>query len=270
MNTDMSRDWIVPDWPAPPWVGALFTTRAGGVSRPPFDSFNLGDHVQDDAAAVAYNRALLAKCSGVEPGFLQQVHGVQVVDAGQVQGCAPQADACFTQQPGIGCTVMVADCLPVLLAHRRFPIVGAAHAGWRGLADGVIEQLHARMRQTLAAQGRGQDAGGDWLAWLGPCIGPTTFEVGSEVRATFVRHAGAATAAFQPGAREGKWLANLPLLARQRLQAMGIGAIHGNDGGLPWCTYSQEQRFFSYRRQARTGRMAAMVWVRDGCPFSAV
>ena len=155
MNTDMSRDWIVPDWPAPPWVGALFTTRAGGVSRPPFDSFNLGDHVQDDAAAVAYNRALLAQCSGVEPGFLQQVHGVQVVDAGQVQGCAPQADACFTQQPGIGCTVMVADCLPVLLAHRRFPIVGAAHAGWRGLADGVIEQLHARMRQTLVAQGRG-------------------------------------------------------------------------------------------------------------------
>ena len=219
---------------------------------------------------MAHNRALLAQCSGVEPGFLQQVHGVQVVDAGQVQGCAPQADACFTQQPGIGCTVMVADCLPVLLAHRRFPIVGAAHAGWRGLADGVIEQLHARMRQTLVAQGRGQDAGSDWLAWLGPCIGPTAFEVGSEVRATFVRHAAAATAAFQPGAREGKWLANLPLLARQRLQAMGIGAIHGNDGGLPWCTYSQEQRFFSYRRQARTGRMAAMVWIRDGCPFSAV
>ena len=262
MPTDSCSDWILPDWPAPPWVGAVFTTRAGGVSQPPFDSCNLGDHVQDDAAAVAQNRALLAQRSGVEPGFLQQVHGVQVVDAGQAQGCAPQADACFTQQPGVGCTVMVADCLPVLLVHRRFPIVGAAHAGWRGLADGVIEQLHARMRQTLAEQGRAQDAGGDWLAWLGPCIGPTAFEVGGEVRATFLRHDAAAAAAFQPAGRQGKWLADLPLLARQRLQTMGIGAIHGNDGSLPWCTFSQEERFFSYRRQPRTGRMAAMVWIR--------
>lgn len=268
MSCAYPHDWLIPDWPAPPWVKAVFTTRAGGVSLAPYDSFNLGDHVQDEAQAVQHNRIRLAQATGAQPVFLQQVHGVQVAALDSLPSLQPplQADACWSTTAGLGCTVMVADCLPVLVTHRRLPIVGAAHAGWRGLAGaagvGVLETLLQTLRQQilhLPDTASGDDA--DWMAWLGPCIGPAAFEVGDEVRTIFVQQLPEAERCFVAGAQPGKWLANLPMLARQRLQAAGVQEVHGNDGSQPWCTWSNPQQFFSYRRQLRTGRMAAMIWL---------
>lgn len=250
--------WLVPQWPAPAWVRALCSTRDGGVSLPPYDSFNLGDHVQDDMDAVASNRQRLAEATGMRPVFLQQVHGV---DVAQVDGASPTtglvADASFTADAGTGCVVMVADCLPVLLAHRSKRLVGAAHAGWRGLAGGVLEQL-LRSLQTQA----GTSEPHDWLAWLGPCIGQDAFEVGEEVREAFLALDPQAGRHFGQGLQPGKWQADLAGLARSRLTALGI-EVHGNDGTVDWCTFSQPARFYSYRRAARTGRFAAAIWMVD-------
>jgi YfiH family protein len=259
-------DWIVPDWPVPPTVRAVFTSRHGGVSPPPFDSFNLGDHVRDAPAAVAHNRAQLAECMGQRPVFLQQVHGTDValIDAHTPDGVS--ADACLSSAPGVACTIMVADCLPLLFAHTSGAVVAAAHAGWRGLAQGVLENTWAAW--VLAVQRADPAApparvAQDTLVWLGPCIGPQAFEVGPEVRDIFVAQQAAAQSAFI-AARDGKWLADLPALARLRLAALGVEQVFGNDGSAPWCTVSQASRFFSHRRDAArfgsTGRMAACIW----------
>jgi len=263
--------WLVPEWPAPPGVHALCTSREGGVSTAPWGSLNLGDHVGDDPQAVRTNRQRLqeivrAHTPGACAVFLQQVHGVDVaaLDAGSAQGQA--FDACVTSASGVVCTIMVADCLPVLLAHRSGAVVGAAHAGWRGLAGGVLETLFERFAgqiQTPPGQVAQQT-----LAWLGPCIGPRSFEVGAEVRAAFIAHDAAAGAHFTAVPQEGggapKYLANLAGLARQRLAALGITAIYGNDGGDAWCTVLNGSRFFSHRRDAArlgsSGRLAACIW----------
>ena len=250
-------DWLVPDWPAPPSVRALFTSRAGGVSAAPCDSFNLGDHVRDDPAAVALNRQRLAAVIGVRPVFLQQVHGTAVAELDAQTPDGTVADACLSTQTGVACAVMVADCLPVLFTNAAGTAVAAAHAGWRGLAGGVLEACLERFTQVAPASG-------EVLAWLGPCIGPRAFEVGDEVRAAFLARQPEAAACFEALPQAGKHLANLPQLARLRLQAFGITQVHGNDGTPPWCTVTQSARFFSHRRDAArlgsTGRMGACIW----------
>lgn len=237
-------DWIVPDWPAPASVNALITTRAGGVSTGPFASLNLGMRAGDDPQAVAVNRARLNALLPQSPRWLRQVHGSFVVEADALSG-EPEADAAIARRPGTVCAVLVADCIPVLLADRSGAMIGIAHAGWRGLARGVIENTV----RTMAGAGR------DLIAYLGPGIGPAAFEVGNDVREAFLARDAGTAAGFKPHA-EGKWLADLFLLARQCLQRAGVREIHG--GGL--CTYSDTRRFFSYRRERTTGRMAALIW----------
>lgn len=236
---------IQPDWPAPGGVRALSTTRHGGVSLEPWSSFNLGDHVGDDPLAVQANRRRLRQLLPDEPRWLQQVHGVACVDAARIAAGAT-ADAAFSRQRGVVCAVMTADCLPVLLCDDQATVVGIAHAGWRGLAAGVIES-------TLAAMAV---PGERLMAWLGPAIGPRAFEVGGEVRAAFIAIDGAASAAFTPAA-EGKWLCDIYRLARQRLAAHGIRRVTGAD----FCTASEPRRFFSYRRDGVSGRMASLIWL---------
>lgn len=247
---------ITPDWPAPARVRAACSTRAGGVSAAPYDTLNLGEHVGDAESNVAENRRRFAGALQARPVFLKQVHGWDVVELSHDTPDATPADACWTTQPGVACTMMVADCMPVLLADRAGTIVGAAHCGWRGLAGrdghGVLEALWARMAPRVPAA--------DALAWLGPCIGPQAFEVGPEVRAAFAAHDPAAGQWFRPHGR-GKFLADLPALARRRLQALGIASIAGNDGGPGWCTVADPSRFFSHRRDRTSGRFAAAVWL---------
>jgi len=238
-------DWIVPDWPAPANVKALITTRAGGVSKGTFASLNFGLRTGDDPQAVAANRDRLNSLLPQPPRWLRQVHGASVVEADALEG-RPEADAGIARRPGTVCAVLVADCIPVLLADRAGTTVAIAHAGWRGLAAGVIENTAHRM----AVDPRGL------IAYLGPGIGPGAFEVGADVRDTFLARDAGAAAAFTPHAA-GKWLADLFLLARQRLRRAGVGEIHG--GAL--CTYSDARRFFSYRRERTTGRMAAVIWL---------
>ena len=241
----MLRHLITPDWPAPANVRALQTTRKGGVSDSPYASFNLGSHVGDNPLAVSRNRMLLAPLLPSEPVWLNQVHGVSVADAGHA-GCLPQADASVAAHPGAVCVVMTADCLPVLLCDETGSVVGAAHAGWRGLCDGVIEATVASMQVPASTL----------MAWLGPAIGPTVFEVGDEVRTAFVAKQPQAAQAFVAAA-EGKWMADIYQLARLRLQALGIHRIYGGD----LCTYSDDQRFYSYRRDGVTGRMGTFIWL---------
>lgn len=240
-------DWIIPRWPAPSNVRALITTRAGGVSRGPFASLNLGLRTGDDPLAVSANRAQLGALLPRPPRWLRQVHGSRVVEADALTD-APEADAGIARRPGTVCSVLVADCIPVLLSDRAGTTVAIAHAGWRGLAAGVVENTIGRM----AAEPR------DLVAYLGPGIGPTAFEVGADVRDAFVERDARSQAAFVPHA-PGKWLADLFLLARQSLQRAGVEDIHG--GGM--CTYSEAERFFSYRRDRTTGRMAALIWRTD-------
>jgi len=252
-------DWLRPDWLADPgWsmVGALMTTRAGGHSAKPWDRMNLGVAVGDDPGTVADNRRAFAQAMAASPVFLRQVHGTRVLrlTAAHALPDAPveAADACFTTEPGVACVVQVADCLPVLMAAPQGRAVGAAHAGWRGLASGVLE---AAVRSVCEAAACAPD---ELRCWLGPCIGPSKFEVGADVLAAF--GAGPPTGdglRFRPG-KPGKWLANLPLLARDRLQALGVADISGGD----WCTVSDASRFFSFRRDGVTGRMAAAIWIR--------
>jgi polyphenol oxidase len=244
---------VLPQWPAPAGVHATCSERAGGVSSAPYDTLNLGDHVGDDPAAVAENRRRYAATLRARPVFLKQVHGRGVVRLDVATPDGTEADACWTTDPGVACTIMVADCLPVLLADRAGQVVGAAHCGWRGLADGVLEALWSAMAPRAGAAG-------EMLAWLGPCIGPEAFEVGPEVRAAFVTRDAGAAAAFRPHG-EGKFLADLPALARRRLAAIGIVAVHGNDGSRAWCTVSERSRFFSHRRDRVSGRLAASIWL---------
>ncbi|WP_225783142.1 peptidoglycan editing factor PgeF [Xenophilus sp. Marseille-Q4582] len=254
-----AADWIVPDWPAPPSVRALCTTRAGGISQGPYGSLNLGDHVGDLAEHVVGNRHRLAMTAGARPVFLRQVHGIELrtLDAQSPDGL--EADACASETPGIACTVMVADCLPVLVCDTDGTRVGAAHCGWRGLAGGVLERLCESFGPP-APSTRSQGPI-ELMAWLGPCIGPQAFEVGEEVKQAFEAHAADAAACFRPGALPGKWLADLPALARQRLRALGVTQVHGNDGGTEWCTVANPSRFFSFRRDGiASGRFAALVW----------
>jgi len=242
-------DLLVPEWPAPAGVRAVCTTRGGGVSQGCFESLNLGNHVGDDEEAVAENRRRLQATIGVRPVFLQQVHGVAVVSLDAALAEEATADACVTTGVGLACTIMVADCLPVLFTDAEGRQVAAAHAGWRGLAAGVLEK-------TLATFSAGERV----MAWLGPCIGPSAFEVGPEVKAVFEAHDPALAECFKPAGAEGKWKADLPGLARRRLMAAGVAALHGNDGTAGWCTVSNPSRFFSHRRDGLSGRLAACIW----------
>lgn len=236
---------LIPDWPAPANVRALQTTRQGGFSVAPYDTLNLGDHVGDEPLIVARNRMQLNALLPSEPVWLKQVHGTTVVDT-VVAGCGvPVADACLARNAGTVCVVMTADCLPLLLCDEAGTVVAAVHAGWRGLCDGVIEA-------TVRAMGVPAQ---QVMAWLGPAIGPQAFEVGGEVRAAFIAQQPQAAVAFT--ARGDKFLADLFMLARQRLQALGVTRIHG--GGV--CTYSDRERFFSYRRDGVTGRMGSFIWL---------
>jgi len=243
---------ITPDWPAPPAVRAAFTLRTGGVSAAPFDSLNIGAHVGDTGAAVTENRRRVRAQLRLpaEPLWLEQVHGIEVADLDAACGgaSAPRltADAAIARRAGSVCAIQVADCMPVLFAARDGCAVAAAHAGWRGLAAGVLEATMARL--AVAPSGL--------IAWLGPAIGAAHFEVGGEVRAAFLAHDAAAAAAFTANTR-GRWQCDLNALARSRLSAAGVTAVFG--GG--WCTYSDPLRFFSYRRAGRCGRMAALIWL---------
>ncbi|MCP1498004.1 YfiH family protein [Pseudomonas migulae] len=237
-------DWLIPDWPAPAGVKACVTTRAGGVSLAPFDSLNLGDHVDDSPDAVAENRRRLTDHFSIQPAWLKQVHGIVVAHADP--GLVATADASWTATPGIACAAMTADCLPALFCDRAGTRVAAAHAGWRGLAAGVLEAT----LDTLAVPPE------EILVWLGPAIGPQAFEVGPEVRETFVEQLPEAAKVFVPSANAGKFMADIYELARLRLAVRGVTAVYG--GGF--CTVT-DPRFFSYRRSPRTGRFASLVWL---------
>lgn len=236
---------LFPDWPAPASVRGCVTTRQGGVSLPPYEAFNLGDHVGDDPTAVAENRRRLSAEFAIQPAWLKQVHGLVVADADPA--VVAEADASWTDQPGIACTVMTADCLPALFCDRAGTRVAAAHAGWRGLAGGVLEATLDRL--ALPPE--------EVLVWLGPAIGPQAFEVGTEVRDAFTAVHPEAATAFVDGARPGKLMADIYHLARIRLAARGVTAVYG--GGF--CTVS-DPRFFSYRRTPQGGRFASLVWLQ--------
>ena len=243
--------WIVPDWPAPRRVRALITTRAGGASRGVYSGMNLGMRAGDAPEDVARNRARLRQSLPAEPLWLRQVHGTSVVEADGADG-SPEADAAVARRPGTVCAVLTADCLPLLLCDEEGTAVAAAHAGWRGLSSGVIERTLQVMDRPPAAL----------LAYLGPAIGPAAYEVGAEVRAAFTAADGVrdaqTEAAFAPG-KPGKFYADLYALARRRLAQSGVMRVYG--GG--YCTYTERERFFSYRRDGATGRMASLIWMED-------
>jgi YfiH family protein len=249
----MARDWIVPEWPVPPHVRAFVTTRRGGVSKGAYASLNLGGGgaPPDDPAAIAQNRRLLMRALPQPPVWLHQVHGTEVVAVDAPRDDAPVADAAVTRTRDVPLAVRIADCLPVFFADRAGTAIGVAHAGWRGLAAGVLER-------TLAALAREP---ADVVAWIGPGIGADAFEVGDDVHAAFTRGDPGAAAHFQPD-RPGKWRADLPALARRRLAARGVPLVLGG----AWCTVRDSARFFSYRRDGTTGRMAAVIWLAAPSP----
>ncbi|WP_395025253.1 polyphenol oxidase family protein [Comamonas odontotermitis] len=299
MDTAFPQDWIIPDWPAPARVHALCTTRKGGFSSGLFGTTNLSLNVGDEAAHVLQNRALLAQAMQAletqkalngaagspatvvagasppsQPVFVRQVHGTEVKYIDQCATSGQDADASVSDTPGMGCAVMAADCLPVIFSHANLPVVGAAHAGWRGLVGqggvGVLETCFAAYAQ-LVRKHLGQDMSladiaAQTLAWLGPCISQPEFEVGPEVQAAFVEHDASAAACFAAG-KPGKFQADLSALARHRLQRQGITRLYGNDSSPVWCTVRNPERFFSHRRdgvpgvQGGSGRFAACVWV---------
>lgn len=237
--------WIVPDWPVPRRVRALITTRYGGASCGAYAGFNLGERVGDDAGAVASNRRFLRQLLPDEPIWIRQVHGTRVIEA-EPHSLGEEADAAVARAPGRVCAVLTADCLPVLLADAQGAVVGIAHAGWRGLAAGVIESVVGAMGVAPASL----------VAYLGPAIGAEAYEVGRDVFDAFVGADSDAEAAFASRGA-GKFLADLNLLARQRLGRLGVESIHGGT----WCTYSDAGRFYSHRRDCVTGRMASLVWI---------
>lgn len=241
-------DFIIPNWPAPKNVHALQTNRNKGYSHALFDSFNLGDHVNDNPIHVAQNRQLLSQYLPSEPVWLHQVHGIHVVDAAQTS-CVPDADASYTTRSNVVCVTMTADCLPVLLCDSAGTVVSAVHAGWRGLCDGALEaSIHqvCRMANTQSNQ---------LMAWFGPAIGPNAFEVGSDVREQFIAVDKKAETAFKP--HGDKWLCDLYKIATQRLNNLGVTQIYG--GGR--CTFTEKENFFSFRRDGETGRMATLIWL---------
>lgn len=246
--------WLLPDWPAPAKVRGFMTTRAGGVSQPPYASFNLAGHVGDDILAVAENRSILRRHLPAEPLWLVQVHGSRVAEAG-IDAEGVEADACVARTPGRVCAVMTADCLPVLFCDTAGTVVAAAHAGWRGLAGGVLERTVEAMRV----------APGEIMVWLGAAIGPDNFEVGPEVREAFIEHDPLAATAFRPALpgtldeAPRKWLADIYVLARLRLARLSVTQVYG--GGL--CTLRDAERFYSYRREQKTGRMASLIWLAE-------
>jgi YfiH family protein len=240
-------EWLVPDWPAPRNVRAFVTTRAGGVSSGEYASMNLGAASGDDPARVERNRGIVAQHLPMAPRYMVQVHGSGVADLDIFrESDVPTADAAISSTPGRVAAVLVADCMPLFVADMKGGRVGIAHAGWRGMAAGVIENV-VRNLGTPAA---------DVVAWMGPAIGPAAFEVGPEVKEAFERFDPAASTAFTPGA-PGKFMADLYALARQRLARAGVREVHG--GGL--CTYRDASRFFSYRRAPKSGRMGAFIWI---------
>jgi YfiH family protein len=246
----MTADCLIyPDWPAPDTIHALSTARQGGFSLPPYDSFNLGTHVGDAPNTVIKNRDYLANVAQLpeSPRWLNQIHGARVINSNDWQ-LNIDADAMVSQQNHHICTIMTADCLPLLMCNKQGNTVAAIHAGWRGLATGIIEKTIAELR--CAPQ--------DILVWLGPAIGPNQFEVGPDVYQTFTQHSAKAIQAFQQ-TDASHYLADIYLLARQRLTALGVSAIFGGD----FCTASEKQQFFSYRRDDITGRMASMIWISD-------
>ncbi|MGL4859866.1 MAG: purine nucleoside phosphorylase YfiH [Enterobacteriaceae bacterium] len=243
---------IIPQWPAPTNVFACSTTRQGGVSLPPYDSLNLGAHVDDNPDAVAANRQRLLQWARITQPvrWLEQVHGTEVINLDQTPFTQRQGDAAYSEQPGRVCAVMTADCLPVLFCSANGDEVAAAHAGWRGLCAGVLENTLSCFRTARK----------HILVWLGPSIGPNHFEVGREVREQFVcQHREAAQAFIVSDAENGKYQANLYLLARQRLAAAGVEQIYGGDH----CTFSEQNYFFSYRRARITGRMVTLIGLRE-------
>jgi len=246
----MSRavEWLTPDWPVPARVHVLSTLRTGGCSAAPYDSLNLAAHVGDSDGCVRDNRRILRDAASLpaEPLWMHQVHGTDVVVHDGNRAGAPTADAAIATLPGQVCAVMTADCLPVVLADHAGTRVGVAHAGWRGLVAGVVEA-------TLAAL---DCAPADTVAWLGPAIGPGAFEVGAEVRDAFASRLPALGACFTPNAR-GRFQADLYSLARRQLAEAGVASVHGGT----WCTASDPRRFFSFRRDGTTGRMATLAWL---------
>ncbi len=245
-------DLILPNWHAPPWIRALTTCRRGGVSAPPYDGLNLGDHVGDDPECVAANRRLLRQRAALpaEPRWLCQVHGCEVAQWNGMPGVV-EADAAATSEPGVVCAVLTADCLPLLLCNENGSRVAVAHAGWRGLVNGVVE----------AAVAAFDDESAHLMVWLGPAIGPSVFEVGDEVRDMFLDAYSEDNSCFKAHG-EGHWLADIYRLASNRLTRLGIGAISGGN----YCTYTDSQRFFSYRRDGKTGRMVSLIWIEEQSP----
>ncbi|HEY2977357.1 MAG TPA: peptidoglycan editing factor PgeF [Burkholderiaceae bacterium] len=252
------RDWLTPQWDADASVGACMTTRDGGTSNPPWDSMNLGTASGDVADAVRANRERLAEAIGATPVFLRQVHGARVVglDAHSAHASVEAADASWTSAHGVACTVLVSDCLPVLFAAPHGRAVGAAHAGWRGLSAGVLEGCVQAVCAGALCEPH------ELVAWLGPCIGPDAFEVGADVLEAFGTEPGPVSRGrfrYQPRADgDPRWRADLAGLARDRLAALGVRRVSGG----PWCTVQDRSRFFSFRRDGVTGRMAAAVWIR--------
>ncbi len=250
---NIPKEWIIPDWPAPTNIKAVMTTRQGGYSQAPFDSMNLGDHVDDNLATVKKNRAYLKEQLNLPnpPLWLSQVHGVKVAKVDELLGTehSVEADASVAHQVNSVCAVMTADCLPVLFCNTQGTAVAAAHAGWRGLHAGVLEKTV----ESLHCENS------DVLAWLGVAIGPKNFEVGAEVREAFIAKHKLASNAFTPSSNKGKWLADIYQLARLRLEAIGVTNIYG--GGE--CSFADNARFYSYRREPKTGRMASVIWMES-------
>ncbi len=243
-----NSDFILPNWPAPANVKALQTMRTGGFSHAPYNSFNLGDHVKDNPIHVAQNRQLLSQFLPSEPVWLNQVHGVDVIDAADTS-CAPSADASYTMRKNVVCVTMTADCLPVLLCDSAGTVVSAVHAGWRGLCDGALEASFHKVCRAANIESN------HLMAWLGPAIGPNAFEVGAEVRAQFIAIDKKSEVAFKP--HGDKFLGDLYKIATQRLNKLGVTKIYGGDR----CTFTEKDHFFSYRRDNITGRMATLIWL---------
>jgi len=252
MNNSLSvLKLLNPEWPVPPQVKAVVTTREGGISQRPYQSLNLGDHVGDDPKCVLSNRALLGKFLPNEPIWLKQVHGVKVITP---DDRLDQADAIVTNKSNEVLAIMTADCLPVLFTSESGDVIGAAHAGWRGLCKGVLENT-VREMQVLS----GASSAKNMVAWLGPAIGPKAFEVGADVLEAYqdAKIPFPDQSFIAIPSKPGKYLANLYLLARSRLESVGLHQIYGGD----FCTVNQEEQFFSYRRDGVTGRFASLIWI---------
>ena len=252
-NSDLQSSFITPNWPAPANVKALQTTRNGGISATPYNKLNLGSHVGDNPIHVAQNRQILSQFLPSEPVWLNQTHSITVVDAANTS-CLPDADASYSNRKNLVCVTMTADCLPILLCDTAGTLVASIHAGWRGLCDGIIESMVSQLPAKTT----------DLMAWLGPAIGPNVFEVGGEVRAQFMTKDAKAVLAFKKHSdnqEQDKWLCNIYQIATQRLNNLGITHISGGGIDQDFCTYTNKENFFSYRRDGVTGRMATLIWL---------